>query len=672
MTKIAIFSGTTEGRELLNYLSVHSLDIFDITVYVATEYGETTANIPNITVKSGRLSENDMKKHFPDYELIIDCTHPYATVVTEQVKRISAESQVEYLRILRENDDISYSENVKLVNSITDMKEVLENTSGNILSTLGSKDLLQFKDCSFTSRLYPRILPMEESLHICKEINIPVSQIIAMQGPFSYEMNKATIKNYNIDTVLSKVTGKNGGFQEKLDICHDLNLNLILLQKPNQVEGLLLLESIHYLKEKYKLDNNSVNTTENQGISTGDDQFETDKTQKITIISCGVGDISYLNTVAKTAINQSEVLLGANRLLDLFPFYSIPKEAIYTSEGLIKYAKDHQNLKNLTVLVTGDSGFFSTAKKIIENWNGPYGIIPGISSINYLAAKCGFTWEDAKIVSLHGRNPNIIEEIKRNTKTFVLFGGENTVSSLVSLCDENRLNVSFCIGENLSYPNEKITIFTGNPPENQSFSPLSCGFVLNSDAISHNYFGLPDDLFSRVEGVPMTKSEVRAISLSKLQLQNDAVVYDIGAGTGSMSVEIANFTPNGQVYSLEQKKSALTVLEENKQNFSINHMKIISGDAFTSLDPLPTPSHVFIGGFSGDLPPLIEKLKQKNQNIRIVINTVTLNTLSQVTSLLPTTVFSEVVEVSVARGEKRGKYHMMLANNPVFVITLQF
>lgn len=653
MKKICIFAGTTEGRELIQYLEEFTPEPLDLTVHVATEYGEIMLDFPHIHVKTGRMSKEDMFVQLGQYELVIDCTHPYATIVTEQISQVCVDLSVRYIRIKREDSSFSQGERLHFIENLEEMKEFLEKSTGNILSTLGAKELHHFKDCGFLDRFYARVLPLSSSLEACSNIGLPPSQIIAMQGPFSYAMNKGTMESYNIQTFLTKDSGKVGGFQEKYQVCQDLSVDLLLLQKPDDVGGFSLSQGKLEILSSLQLE-------------------KTKKKQHLSIISCGMGHHSQFSTMERHSIEHAQVLLGSQRLLDLFQTEKQEKHSIYTADKVVNFAKEHPYFENLCLLVTGDAGFFSAAKQISAVWEGSLEIFSGISSIVYLSAKVGISWDDAKIVSLHGRKVNILEHIKENEKVFILFGGEDTPSSVAQLCLDYQLDVRFYIGENLSYPNEKVAILQPEEVISLKTPPLCCAFVLNINPEKSHEFGLPDTAFQRLDGVPMTKSEVRAITLSKLQLKEDSIIYDIGAGTGSVAVEMARFAPYGKVFALEQKESALEALKMNKKSFQLSHMDIISGDALEGIQNLPAPTHVFIGGFSGDLPLLLEQIKRKNPKTRVVINTVTLDTLAQITALLPTFSYSEVVEVAISRGETRGKYRMMLANNPVFVITFEF
>lgn len=178
-----------------------------------------------------------------------------------------------------------------------------------------------------------------------------------------------------------------------------------------------------------------------------------------------------------------------------------------------------------------------------------------------------------------------------------------------------------------------------------------------------------DELFIRGD-VPMTKSEVRAVALSKLELKRDSVIYDIGAGTGSVSVEAALFADRGMVYAVEQKKEAVDLIIKNKEKFGIKNIETVYGRAPEALDSLETATHAFIGGTSGEMSEIIKILLDKNPKIRIVITVIALESLNLAVSCLKgLSIDGEIVTVQTARARLVAGYHMMQGQNPVFIIS---
>ncbi|MBE7722237.1 precorrin-6Y C5,15-methyltransferase (decarboxylating) subunit CbiT, partial [Lacrimispora indolis] len=178
-----------------------------------------------------------------------------------------------------------------------------------------------------------------------------------------------------------------------------------------------------------------------------------------------------------------------------------------------------------------------------------------------------------------------------------------------------------------------------------------------------------DELFIRGD-VPMTKSEVRAVSISKLELDQDSVLYDIGAGTGSVSIEASRYLTGGRVYAVEKKAEAIELIKANKEKFAADCLEIVEGAAPEALVSLEAPSHVFIGGTSGSMDKVLSLVLKKNPGARIVINAIALESLSEIISWLKEhSVPAEIVQVQVSRGRKAGDYHLMMGQNPVYVVS---
>lgn len=178
-----------------------------------------------------------------------------------------------------------------------------------------------------------------------------------------------------------------------------------------------------------------------------------------------------------------------------------------------------------------------------------------------------------------------------------------------------------------------------------------------------------DELFLRGK-VPMTKSEVRAVVLSKLELSGDSVLYDVGAGTGSVSIEAASQLSSGTVYGVEQKEEALFLIEKNKERFHADNLVVVRGLAPESLKPLPPPTHVFVGGSLGNLRDILELVLCKNEEVRVVLTAITIETLSQALAWLKERkIQGEIVQLCVSRADCVGGYHMMRGENPVYVIS---
>lgn len=396
---------------------------------------------------------------------------------------------------------------------------------------------------------------------------------------------------------------------------------------------------------------------------------------RVNIVGIGPGNPELLTGAAIKAIKESNILIGDKRMLAAFAEADKKIYDTIKTADIVEIAASANPEKDvLAVLVSGDVGFFSLAKTIS-------GKLPdcecvrycGISSLVYFAAKLQLSWDDAKIVSMHGRKQNLIAAVAENKKVFSLTGGEHTPQMLCAqLCEHGLDDVQVYVGENLSYPEEKITVGTAAEISKQNFPSLSVMMVINEQIAKYQpvVHGLADELFTRSK-VPMTKQEVRSVSMSKLMPKATDKIYDIGAGTGSCSVELALLANKGQVWAFERNPEAVALIHKNKDLFGIENLEVIAGEALENIKNMPAPDCVFVGGSGGDLCEMLDIIYAKNSDCRVVINAITIETLAEVADYYKKhqDYSLEIVNVCVARSRKLGSYNLMIAQNPVYVMT---
>ena len=397
----------------------------------------------------------------------------------------------------------------------------------------------------------------------------------------------------------------------------------------------------------------------------------------MALAGIGPGGAGTATEDVRRAVAEADCLIGAGRMLDFAPPGTPVFEAI-APEAVAGYISEHTEYTRFAVLLAGDTGFYSGARRLLPMLaDCRVEILPGVSSLSFFAAKLDTSWEDVVPVSLHGRDLDAAAAVRAHRRVFLLTGGKNDVSSVLRALDGAGLgDVRVSVGERLSYPDERITSGAAKDLMAGTYAPLSVILAENPDPEPAFLPGLPDEAFTRggEDGsvVPMTKSEVRAVSLSKLRPTEDAVSWDVGAGTGSVSVELARLSPRGRVYAVEKKEAALALLEENRRRFGAGNLEIVPGTAPEACQALPAPTHVFVGGASGNLRGILELALQKNPRARIVVTAVTLETAAEVTGLLKVLPLasSETVLLQAARDRKAGPYHLMAGQNPVWIFTL--
>ena len=255
-------------------------------------------------------------------------------------------------------------------------------------------------------------------------------------------------------------------------------------------------------------------------------------------------------------------------------------------------------------------------------------------------------------------------------------GGEGGMAALCRrLMDAGLGSVRVSVGERLSYPEERITRGTAAELANGQFDALSAALIENQAPGAVVTHGLPDALFLRDETpghvVPMTKSEVRSVCLSKLQLTKNAVCWDIGAGTGSVSIEMALQADTGTVYAVERNASALALLQKNRAAFNTENLEIVAGTAPEACAALPAPTHVFLGGTAGNLREILSAVLQKNPHARIVATAVSLESAAALTACMQDFKMVECVLLQAAGTRQAGRYHLLSGQNPIYIVTLQ-
>lgn len=227
--KIVVFSGTTEGREFSRAVSALGAEV---TVCVATELGaEEQGSTPGIAVRTGRLDAEVMATLLQGAALCVDATHPYATEATRNIRAAAAAAGVEYHRLLRPASDLPTGSVV--LQTAAQAAAYLADKPGNILLATGAKELPSFAALD-PARLYPRVLPTLASITACEDAGIPHRNIIAMQGPFTSELNVAVMRQFHIDYMVTKDGGAAGGFAEKAQAAAQCGVQLIVLRRPEE------------------------------------------------------------------------------------------------------------------------------------------------------------------------------------------------------------------------------------------------------------------------------------------------------------------------------------------------------------------------------------------------------------------------------------------------------
>ena len=771
MKKVLIYAGTTEGRELAQELARERI-YCDISV--ATEYGRQIMDekiSPYICILQGRMTAEQMrlKCENEQYLAVVDATHPFATEVSVNIRESLKELDIPYFRLGREKipgeegerqagerqagEQQAGEQNYmarKYFQNTAACVEALKKTEGKIFLTTGSKELSVFcREETIRKRLVVRVLPGMESLQECVRNGLEGRQIIAMQGPFSKEMNLAMIRQYQASVLVTKESGKTGGEDTKLAAAGEAQIPGYIILRPDEktpvmdmdevLEQLRRLESVADPSRKktqegqdlFDLYDTKTEEVVYQKVHECQENKEQEKKQEqqrnlqITLAGIGMGAETLLTEEVRNRIAEADYVFGAKRMVE-----SVKKLCkqnaktynCYLSKDIIPLIENIQeNSAKIVILFSGDTGFYSGCEKLYNELckhkgMGKAEVLPGISSLSVLSARTGISWQDAKILSTHGVEPalwksRLLDAAKHEKKTFFLTSGVADVEEIGNLLSsefakEEWKNLKIYLGYQLSYPQEWVRCLTvdelcklmnrdhndgwqdslqnslqENPQDrlqdqlqDKPEEGLYAGMLINEQPKKHRLTpGYPDDVFIRGQ-VPMTKEEVRSVSICKLHLTEDAVVYDIGSGTGSVSVEIAALSPRVQVYAMEVNGEAVSLLEENCEQFGLHNVNCIQTKAPDGLEDLPVATHAFIGGSKGNLREILWTLYRKNNHMRIVVNAVSMETICQMQELLKELPVEqeEILQLSVTKTKQLGGYHMLQAANPVYIYAFTF
>lgn len=400
---------------------------------------------------------------------------------------------------------------------------------------------------------------------------------------------------------------------------------------------------------------------------------------------------------------KADHILASKRLFEVFKRFedfSLLKEKVMVINRIdetMEFIRNNLDERTVVLLASGDPLFFGIGRKVIgEFGENRVEILPDLSSIQIAFSKIKEPWDDVFLMSLHGgpdpekrrRLPYEIDDIpsllQAHNKIAVLTDRENSPSEIArripSTPEFTSLKIFVC--EKLGYPDEKITSGTPDKIAEMIFSDPNVVILVNREeerkkgiaegkSITNNTgpsFGLSEREITHSRGL-ITKDEVRAVSIHKLRLPKKGILWDIGAGSGSVSIETARLYPELKVFAIEKNEEQLAHIRDNKIKFGTPNIAITSGEAPEALKDLPSPDRVFIGGSGGQLPGIIRRIRERMPKGVVVLNAVTLETLYEALPVLESNGFeTEISQISVSRSKILNGQRHMTALNPVFVI----
>lgn len=409
-----------------------------------------------------------------------------------------------------------------------------------------------------------------------------------------------------------------------------------------------------------------------------------------TLYVIGIG-YKPLDKRAREIILNSEVILSSGRLFEVIKGYGdfdSLKDKIKVINNVdetiefIRAAERQCGSAAVVLLASGDPMFFGIGRRVVREFGKDnVEILPDLSSIQIAFARIKEAWDDAFLMSLHGgpdpekrrRLPyeakDIPDILQKHNKIAILTDRENNPSVIAKkLLEAPALKIFVC--EKLGYPDEKVT--EGMPSEiaEMSFSEPNVVIVIRAAAEQKSSairFGLKEEEISHSRGL-ITKNEVRAVAIHKLRLPQNGILWDIGAGSGSVSIEAARLYPELKIFAVEKNEEQIKHIKVNMLNFNLSNIEAIKGEAPDALKSLPHPDRVFIGGSGERLKEIITIANKMSAKI-VVINAATIETLNEAIQSLENNGFEvEVSEISVFRAKTVANKKHLKALNPIFVI----
>jgi precorrin-6B C5,15-methyltransferase / cobalt-precorrin-6B C5,C15-methyltransferase len=378
-------------------------------------------------------------------------------------------------------------------------------------------------------------------------------------------------------------------------------------------------------------------------------------------------------------IRHADILVGGKRLLDFFTDSPAKKKEITRDiKGIIEYIKRRMQKNKIVVLASGDPLFFGIGSVLINSLGRENVLIyPNISTVAAAFSRLKLPWHDAHIISVHGRNKTraLLPIRVKKDKIAVFTDPENNPAWLANyLLEKGITDYDMCVLEQLGTSSERVDWYIPSEAAGIRFSEPNLVILKLRESgfekITKIYSGMPEYLFDHPKGL-ITKAEIRAITLSKLRLMPDHILWDLGAGSGSISIEASIFIKLGRIFAIEKNPERIIHIQNNRKRFNVKNLEIIQSVLPDGLDTLPVPDRIFIGGGGKDLEKIIRSssgyLKQDGV---MVIHTILISNIEVAMSTLKSQGFiTDIVQAQISRGQEMPWGKRLDAENPVWIIT---
>jgi len=398
----------------------------------------------------------------------------------------------------------------------------------------------------------------------------------------------------------------------------------------------------------------------------------------VTIIGMGLTPKDLTAQYLKL-IEEADILVGGKRLLDYFAQCNVQKKTIDKNlTGVIDFIKNSMVSQSIVVLTSGDPLFFGIGARLVKALGAENVVIyPNISSVAAAFARIKEPWSNVRVVSMHGRNNEsaLLKALEKENVVAVFTDPKNNPARLAKrLIEEDFINFKVCVLESLGTAEERFNWYSLDRAAGMAFAEPNLAILKRGSEdlkwMKPLHLGLPDNYYHHQQGL-ITKSEIRAITLSKLRLLKDHVLWDLGAGSGSISLEASLLVPLGKVIALEKKPERIQQIEINKSRFGVKNLEIVQAVLPEGLEGLPQPDRIFIGGGGRDLKKIINAaVTFLKPDGLVVVNTVLMQNIQTASETLQALDFkTSKVQVQISRSQDMPWGDRLEAQNPVWIIS---
>lgn len=402
----------------------------------------------------------------------------------------------------------------------------------------------------------------------------------------------------------------------------------------------------------------------------------------VYIIGIGDNGPESLDARARAVVEQAEVLVGGSRLLEMFNGSAELVPITAKLDAVVQTIREKHGKRRIAVLASGDPLFHGIARTLMSRlpreW---FEVLPNVSSMQIAFARAREPWDDAVFVSVHGKPLEGLAEHLEAKKIGLFTDDKNTPDAIARfLLARGETAWRMVVCENLAGPDERVV--EGGPGEiaAMKFAPLNVVILVRKEGESAGVgrvewpgFGVPEGLFlqRKPKAGLITKTEVRVVALSRMRLRPDSVVWDIGAGSGSVAIEAARLAPGGRVFAVEKNAGDVDLIRKNAARFGVANVEVVHGSAPEALEGLDPPDSVFVGGSDGKMEAVLSTVAARlKPGGRIVLTFATLENLAEARHALKAIgMETEVSQISVARGAPILEMTRLEALNPVFVVS---